>query len=424
MSGASIDRESLASIEEAPPHRKLALYLRLMGPSWLGIALNIGGATFVTGAVLGSATGVNYLWLVTLSVVSFWVMMMGTMKLMLSYQQPLVKVIKDNTHRWVGLVVAAAILIVNGVFHTTQMYLSAAWLDTLFGYGLVPWMFVTVLVVSVMVFPGRTRRWQVALENIMKGLILLLVLSMAFMLLYLDIDWGSVLAGMFVPTLPSSGEELTVVLGAIGASIAITVPAVASYGWRVREWDTQFTTTGYIGVGISTLVFLLVNWAVIIVFAFTLNRTGQVPGSPIEGALALQPLVGEFAFVLFGFGLWAAVVTSITMQVTLTGYTVSDLCGWEIDPSARTWKIAGALTFVPAVIVPFIDASPFDWTVYGSALNSSFTFVFFIILVYLLRSKSLMGERRVSGLLYYGLIYALLHAGIVFVRFWVQTLGL
>ena len=49
-------------------------------------------------------------------------------------------------------------------------------------------------------------------------------------------------------------------------------------------------------------------------------------------------------------------------------------------------------------------------------------FVFFIILIYLLRSKSLMGERRVSGLLYYGLLYAVGHAGIVFVRFWAKTL--
>lgn len=424
MSQVDIDREKVEQLDSASFPEKIRIYAMLMGPAWLGIALNIGGATFVTGAVLGAATGVKFLWVVTLAVFGSWIMMMGTMKLMIVNSEPIIKTIRDHMHPIVGLLIAGATIVVNEVFHTTQMFLSAAWLSTLFGGSIELWTVATAVIVGLIVFPGQTKGYERVIENIMKVVLFLLVISLLVNLFFVDVDWGAVAAGLFVPTLPQTQSQVLQVTGVIGAGFVITVPMVSSYGWRAREWDTAFLNFGRWEVHLSQFMFLLVNWAVIIVFAFTLRQMNQVPGSPIEGALALRPLVGDFAFALYGFGLWAAVISSITMQVTITAYTVSDVLDWDLNPADNRWKLAGALTFIPGIIVPFIGVSPFQWTVFGSAFNSSFTFLFVVVLLYLLRSESVMGEYRISGRLYYGLLYSVALAAIVFARFWLSTLNI
>lgn len=418
MAQIDIDKETLDRLEGASYPEKIGIYGKMMGPAWLGVALNIGGASFVTGAVLGAATGVQFLWVIVLAIIGSWIMMMGAMKLMLAHPKPLMQMIRDQIHPAVAWGIAIATLLVTLIFHSVQLVLSASWLQTLFGASFELWIVATIALIALITLPGRTQRFQKYFEDLMKIVVSLMVIALVINLFYIDVDWGAVTTGLVVPTIPTEPDTVLLVTGVIGAGFVLNVPIIMTYGVRAREWGSDFMNFGRWEVHISQGGFLLANLVIVIVFAFTLGTEGIVPGSPIEATAAVEPLVGDFAWALLGFGLWAAVVSTAMVHVAIFGYVVSDIMEWEINPAAKTWKASGACVFLVGGFVPLIGVSPFEWTAIGSAFNVSFTFLFIIVLIYLLRSQDVMGEHRISGRLYWGLIYSLLTAVIVVGNFY------
>jgi Mn2+/Fe2+ NRAMP family transporter len=72
-----------------------------------------------------------------------------------------------------------------------------------------------------------------------------------------------------------------------------------------------------------------VSFFIIVSTAATLFQTGIRIESAQEAALALKPLAGQYAFILFGAGLFGASVLAAAIIPLSTSYAICEAFGWE-----------------------------------------------------------------------------------------------
>lgn len=94
-----------------------------------------------------------------------------------------------------------------------------------------------------------------------------------------------------------------------------------------------------------------VSFFIIVCTAATLYRSGIVIETAKDAALALKPLAGENAFILFGGGLFGASVLAAAIIPLSTSYAICEAFGWEsgIDSSYKEAPaFFGIYTFIIA----------------------------------------------------------------------------
>ena len=72
-----------------------------------------------------------------------------------------------------------------------------------------------------------------------------------------------------------------------------------------------------------------VSFFIIVCTAATLYKAGITIDSAEEAAMSLRPLAGEWAFILFGAGLFGASVLATAVIPLSTSYAICEAFGWE-----------------------------------------------------------------------------------------------
>jgi NRAMP (natural resistance-associated macrophage protein)-like metal ion transporter len=150
----------------------------------------------------------------------------------------------------------------------------------------------------------------------------------------------------------------------------------------------------------------LIAWFIIVACAATLFVHGmgsiQVAAAAAE---AMRPLAGDYAFILFAFGLFNASLFAASILPLSTAYTVCEGLGVEsgVDKSFReapffywlyTLLIAGGA--VTVLILP--DSQLVNVAILSQVLNGILLPLVIILMLLLINRKDLMGEHRNSRL--------------------------
>jgi NRAMP (natural resistance-associated macrophage protein)-like metal ion transporter len=150
----------------------------------------------------------------------------------------------------------------------------------------------------------------------------------------------------------------------------------------------------------------LIAWFIIVACAATLFVHGM--GSiqvAADAAEAMRPLAGDYAFILFAFGLFNASLFAASILPLSTAYTVCEGLGVEsgVDKSFReapffywlyTLLIAGGA--VTVLILP--DSQLVNVAILSQVLNGILLPLVIILMLLLINRKDLMGEHRNSRL--------------------------
>jgi Mn2+/Fe2+ NRAMP family transporter len=150
----------------------------------------------------------------------------------------------------------------------------------------------------------------------------------------------------------------------------------------------------------------LVAWFIVVACAATLFVHGmgaiQVASDAAE---AMRPLAGDYAFILFAFGLFNASLFAASILPLSTAYTVCEGLGLEsgVDKSFKeapffywlyTLLIVGGATTV--LLLP--NAQLIKFAIYSQVLNGVLLPVVIILMLLLINRKDLMGEHKNSRL--------------------------
>jgi NRAMP (natural resistance-associated macrophage protein)-like metal ion transporter len=195
-------------------------------------------------------------------------------------------------------------------------------------------------------------------------------------------------------------------VGVVGTTIAPWMQfylqsSIVEKGVAVKDYPTS-----RLDVVVGCFFTDLIAWFIVVACAATLFVHGmgaiQVAADAAE---AMRPLAGDYAFVLFAFGLFNASLFAASILPLSTAYTVCEGLGVEsgVDKTFKeapffywlyTLLIAGGA--ISVLILP--DAQLINVAIFSQVLNGVLLPVVIILMLLLINRSDLMGEHKNSRL--------------------------
>ena len=154
----------------------------------------------------------------------------------------------------------------------------------------------------------------------------------------------------------------------------------------------------YFGAFLTNVISYLIAVAV----TQTLFNNHIVVSNAASAALALKPLAGEGAFILFSAGLFGASLLGLTIIPLATAYVFAELFGFEgsLDTDFRKGRLFYLFFIlqigIALIITLFPQVNLFDITLYVDFLNGAMLPLIFFFLAKFGSDKDLMGKYALS----------------------------
>ena len=302
------------------------------------------------------------------------------------------------------------------------------------GIGIGAWGVLHSIAALVLVWFGRYDRF----ETTMKGLIVLMVLTLLTSVILVGPDLARVLRGLLVPRLPAgSATTILSLMGGVGGSVTML-----SYGYWIREkgWNGKswlMTVRRDLGIGYALTAIFGVAMLILAATALV-GFGGMPPGS--QGLVACADALEQGANQRFGetiaqiarstflIGLWAAVFTSTLGVWQGVPYLFADFTQHLRRKSSRvdevSWTYRGYLIFLAAPPMVLLTLDRPVWVIKLYTLTSGLFMPFLAAsLLWLTTKRSLMGELRTGKLSMTAMVAALALFVAIAVRQIVDLLG-
>ena len=210
-------------------------------------------------------------------------------------------------------------------------------------------------------------------------------------------DWSRVISSTFVPHMQWNSEFIMLSIAIIGTTITPWMQfylqsSIAEKGITKEEYRASRLDV-LIGCSITDIV----SFFIIVTCATTLFPIGLRINEASEAALALKPLAGKYAFLIFAVCLANASLLGAIIVPLATSYYICEAMGWERGVN-KTFSDAPQFmwiyTFmiVIAVIVILIPDAPLVFLMVLSSVLNGILLPF--VLMYAL---SLVNNRKIMG---------------------------
>ena len=206
--------------------------------------------------------------------------------------------------------------------------------------------------------------------------------------------WGEVLHRALVPTFRLETHYLLAVLATIGTTITpwaavYTQASVADKGVRIAE----FTNTR-LDVALGAVTGNVVSGFFIIATAATLFAHGIRVETAEQAALALAPVFGPWAELLFGLGLLGASLLTASVLPLATTCAVCEVFGWErgLDHRPKEALIFYRLYTALVVLIPGLRLFPLMWL--SHVANAVLLPVVLVLMLRLANEQTIMHQWR------------------------------
>lgn len=211
-------------------------------------------------------------------------------------------------------------------------------------------------------------------------------------------NWGEVGKAVITPTLELNRPFLLTFIGMIGTTITpyMQFYLQSSIAEKRISWKDYFYEK--LDVYFSAIWGELVAFFIITSTAATLYVAGISVDSAAEAALALKPLAGEFASLLFGLGLFGASVLATAIIPLSTTYAICEAFGWErgVNYSFREapvfFGLYTAIIVLGAAVVLIPSLSLFKIMVVTQQIAGILSPVILIFMIKLVNNPRVMGE--------------------------------
>ncbi|MFZ3209289.1 MAG: Nramp family divalent metal transporter [Geobacteraceae bacterium] len=210
--------------------------------------------------------------------------------------------------------------------------------------------------------------------------------------------WDVILTATVVPTFKLDSTYLITMIGVVGTTIAPWMQfyqqsAVVEKGITIDQYSFS-----RLDVIVGCIMAIVVAFFIVVACASTIHSQGLKIETAADAALALKPLVGKHASVLFAFGLFNASLFAACILPLSTSYYICEGMGWEsgIDKDFRKapqffWLFTIIIIVSAAVILtpnaPLIRIMFLSQVVNGAVLP--FVLIFMLMLI---NDRSLMGK--------------------------------
>ncbi|MEK6779790.1 MAG: Nramp family divalent metal transporter [Candidatus Deferrimicrobiota bacterium] len=210
--------------------------------------------------------------------------------------------------------------------------------------------------------------------------------------------WGTVALNLITPDIRMDGAYVMLLIGMVGTTIA---PWMQFYlQSAVVEKNIQVEEYRYCRADVIVGCFVtdIVALSIIVACGATLFAAGVRITDAKDAALALAPLAGKYASILFAVGLANASLFAASILPLATAYSVCEGMGWEsgIDKDFRTaphffWLYTGLI--VLGALFVLVPNAPLILIMYLSQVANGILLPFVLVfMLKLINDRDLMGD--------------------------------
>jgi Mn2+/Fe2+ NRAMP family transporter len=375
-------------------------FLRRLGPGIVTGAADDDPSGIGTYTSVGATAGYGFLWSALWLLPFAYAVQESCARLALVTGQGLASIIKTRMPRWVLVIAVLLVATANTVNIAANLSIMSAALGLL--VPIEQWagvlMFAIVLGVTEIAIPyhryAKVLRW-----------LCLSLLAYVAVLFVAQVDWQQVAISTLIPNFDFSRLSFELLIALAGTTISPYL-----FFWqaaeeveenkgikmrRVRLSNLQ-AMRGDVFAGMFTGVFIM--FSIMATSAATLNAQGITEvSSAADAALALKPIAGEWASLLFLLGILGVGMLSIPVLAGATAYAVAETFGWreslELKPmQAKAFYGVIVVSMLVALLLNLAGIEPVHFLILAATLNGLSAPILMVIIWLLARDKNLLGE--------------------------------
>ena len=375
-------------------------FFRRIGPGIVTGAADDDPSGIGTYTSVGAAAGYGFLWSALWLLPLAFAVQESAARLALVTGKGLAAIIKARLPRWVLVVAVSLVAVANTVNIAADLAIMSSALGLIVPVdqwlGVV--MFALLLAATEIAIPyhryARVLRW-----------LTLSLLAYVAVLFVAKVDWQQVALSTLIPQFDFSRLSFELLLALAGTTISPYL-----FFWqaaeeveerknlrtrRIRLSNLQ-AMRGDVFTGMFTGIFIM--FAIMATAAATLNAQGITEiENASDAALALKPIAGEFAGLLFLLGILGVGLLSIPVLAGATAYAVAETFGWreslELNPlQARAFYAVIVASMFVALALNLVGIEPVRFLILAAVLNGLSAPILMAIIWWLAKDKNLLGE--------------------------------
>lgn len=384
-------------------------YFGRLGPGIITGAADDDPSGIGTYSQAGASAGYGFLWSALWLLPLAFAVQEACARLALVSGKGLAAIIKSRLPRWVLVVAVLFVSIANTVNIAADLASMAAAFQLIVpinqGIGVIG--FALILAITEITIPYH--RYSKALRWLCISL-----LAYVAVLFVAQVDWKLVAASTLFPAIHFDRLSIELLIALAGTTISPylffwqAAEEVEERKLRSSEFDlgddhpSGVTSThvramrGDVFSGMLTGVFIM--FAIMATSAATLNSQGITAINTAEdAAIALRPIAGDFAGLIFLLGILGVGLLSIPVLAGSTAYAVAETFGWreslELAPlQAKAFYAVIVVSMAIALSLNFIGIPPMQFLIIAAVLNGLVAPALIVIVWILARDRTLLGR--------------------------------
>lgn len=290
--------------------------------------------------------------------------------------------------------------------------------------------FTVLLLVLIIYLP------YIKIAAILKYLCIVLLVYLVVPFLYKQ-DWMSIVRHTFIPTIIFNKEFVGIIVGILGTTISPYL-----FFWQAAMEVEEMKHNKIIVVNKKIISDMkqdvdfgmtfsgVVMYFIILTTGTVLFNAGIHQIDTVEqAAIALRPLAGDFAYLLFAVGVIGTGLLAIPVLSGSLSYIITETFGWEqgLDKKfheAKGFYVVIAISLVVGLSLNYIGISPIKALIYTAILYGTTAPVLIAIILHISNNKKVMGEytnSKTANVL--GISALLLMSAAAFTLFYLQIAG-
>ncbi|MCL5407523.1 MAG: Nramp family divalent metal transporter [Patescibacteria group bacterium] len=407
--GVKAVEDAAYKVSEVPPVRQAKNFWRGLGPGLTTGSADDDPSGIVTYSQTGAKYGFQLLWLAAFSFPLMAIVQEMCARIGLHTGRGLAHNIRQYFPRPVLYLVAILVLLANSfnigadlgaLAKASQLF----WPNASFTILVI---FFTIFCLSLQIFISYEKY-----ARYLKYLAVLLGVYVVTAFVIKDFPWFQVLKNGLIPKISFNKEQIILICGIFGTTISPylffwetsqEIEEQIADGKSQKEMEDGVTDKAIkkmrIDVWVGMFFSNLAMFFIIAVCGAVLFPNGITNiNSASDAAIALKPLAGNYAYLLFAIGIFSVGLLGIPVLAGAASYAVSESFGWK---EGLFRKFSQAKAFYGVIIfsmliglaVNFIGLDPIKALIYAAVANGLVAPVILILIVLISSNKKVMGAR-------------------------------
>lgn len=385
---------------------KILMIFTILGPGLITASADNDAPGIATYSVAGSKYGYSFLWLIVVITIGEVVVQEMAARMGAVTGKGTADLIRERYGVKITTFAMLALFVAN-LGTTVAEFAGVAAAGELFGvskYISVP---IAGLIMSLLILKAQYK-------HVEKALLVLTFASLSYVIavFFIKPDWAAVGQALIRPTIQLDRDYILSILAVIGTTITpwgifYLQASIADKGVEMTDYANT-----KIDVSFGAAWGNVISAFIIIVTAATLFTSNIVVKDAKDAALALEPLAGNWAGLLFAAGLLGASLLAVSVLPLSTTYAICEAFGFERglnrNPKDAPVFYGGfALIMLISMLIVLIPGIPlFPIMILSQAMNAILLPLLLVLILRLANDAAIMGKYRnskIGNILAYGM---------------------